>query len=166
VPESEQFDAFYATHRLYVLRCVANFVSSEDAPDLAQLVWIKVFRGLSTFRSESKPTSWLYGIVRNAACDMSRRRKTKTWSRQEPLDNAYRLADAGLRPDEFAQDQEQRRIVLARLKRLPDIYRESLIAWLSGPTDREAAARLGLHCGTMKTRAHRARKSVMKRISA
>ena len=51
--------------------------NAEDAEDVTQEVFIKVFRSIHNFKGESKLSTWLYRIATTGALDMLRSRKSK-----------------------------------------------------------------------------------------
>ena len=57
-----------------VYRVAYQFAGNHhDAEDIAQEVFIKVYRSLDRFRQDAQLTSWLYRIVMNACIDHRRR---------------------------------------------------------------------------------------------
>ena len=73
--------AFDALIRLYdknVLRLALQVVGSpEEARDLYQEAFLKVYRSIRHFRSEAKFSTWLYRVVMNVCLDHLRRQKTR-----------------------------------------------------------------------------------------
>src|SRR5208282_4097061 len=73
--------AFDALIRLYdrnVLRLALQVVSSpEEARDLYQEAFLKVYRSIGQFRSEAKFSTWIYRVVMNVCLDHLRRQKTR-----------------------------------------------------------------------------------------
>ena len=73
--------AFDALIRLYdqnVLRLALQVVGSpEEARDLYQEAFLKVYRSIHQFRLEAKFTTWLYRVVMNVCLDHLRRQKTR-----------------------------------------------------------------------------------------
>src|SRR5919109_5172212 len=68
------FQALVERHRSMVYRVAYQFAGNHyDAEDIAQEVFIKVYRSLDTFRRDAQLTSWLYRIVMNACIDHRRR---------------------------------------------------------------------------------------------
>ena len=68
------FQALVERHRSMVYRVAYQFAGNHyDAEDIAQDVFIKVYRSLDCFRHEAQLTSWLYRIVMNACIDHRRR---------------------------------------------------------------------------------------------
>lgn len=114
----------------------------EDAEDLTQEVWALVHRGLAGVREAAALPGWICTVARNVATDHLRRRKRGP----QPAE----LTDAPAAP---ASDggRELRERVLARIRELPDAYRETLVLrlveGLSGP---EIAERTGLTPGSVR----------------
>lgn len=73
--------AFDALVRLYdqnVLRLALQVVGSpEEARDLYQEAFLKVYRSIGQFRREAKFSTWLYRVVMNVCLDHLRRQKTR-----------------------------------------------------------------------------------------
>jgi RNA polymerase sigma-70 factor (ECF subfamily) len=68
------FRALVERHRAMVYRIAFQFAGNHhDADDIAQEVFIKVFRSLGGFRQDAQFTSWLYRIAMNACIDHNRR---------------------------------------------------------------------------------------------
>jgi len=56
---------------------IAIVQNAEDAEDVAQEVFIQVFRSIHSFKAESKLSTWLYRITTTRALDLLRHRKSK-----------------------------------------------------------------------------------------
>jgi RNA polymerase sigma-70 factor (ECF subfamily) len=122
-----------------------------DVEDVLQETFLAVWKGASGYRSQGTPRAWIWVIARNQAALLLRRRGPVTASFEEaPHDGS---AAAALDPAEAA------------------IVRADITAALDGPEgqvlrlmyveDRpvaEVAALLGVPAGTVKSRAHRARR--------
>src|SRR5919106_5004594 len=68
------FQALVERHRSMVYRVAYQFAGNHhDAEDIAQEVFIKVYRSLGRFRQDAQLTSWMYRIVMNACIDHRRR---------------------------------------------------------------------------------------------
>jgi len=80
--DHEAFERLVRAHDADVLRLAMSFVGSpEDARDIYQEAFLRVWRNLRHFRFDSSFQSWLYRIVANLCLDMLRQRKTR---RQAP----------------------------------------------------------------------------------
>ena len=72
------FDALVRQYDQQVLRLILKIVPSPDqAPDLYQEAFLKVYRSLGRFRFESRFSTWLYRVVTNACLDYLRRQKSR-----------------------------------------------------------------------------------------
>src|SRR5207244_6246204 len=75
------FHTLVERHRAMVYRLAYQFAGNHhDAEDIAQDVFIKVYRSLDRFRHDAQVTSWLYRIVMNACIDYKRRRAPDGWA--------------------------------------------------------------------------------------
>src|SRR5687767_15367187 len=69
------FQTLVERHRSMVYRVAYQFAGNHhDAEDIAQEVFIKVYRSLDRFRQDAQLTSWLYRIAMNACIDYRRRK--------------------------------------------------------------------------------------------
>ena len=72
--DATAFQALVERHRVMVYRVAFQFAGNHhDAEDIAQDVFIKVYRSLDKFRQDAQLTSWLYRIAMNACIDHRRR---------------------------------------------------------------------------------------------
>ncbi len=70
------------THKNQVINTCFGFVSNNtDADDIAQEVFIEVFKSIDSFNEESKLSTWIYRIAVNKSLDFLRKAKRKKrWS--------------------------------------------------------------------------------------
>ena len=72
------FDALIRLHDKNVLRLTLQLAGSpEEARDLYQEAFLKVYRSIRHFRQESKFSTWMYRVVMNVCLDHLRRQKTR-----------------------------------------------------------------------------------------
>src|SRR6478735_2803927 len=72
--DTAAFQALVERHRSMVYRVAYQFAGNhQDAEDIAQEVFVKVYRSLHSFRHDAQLSSWLYRIVMNACIDHKRR---------------------------------------------------------------------------------------------
>jgi RNA polymerase sigma-70 factor (ECF subfamily) len=72
--DAAAFQALVERHRSMVYRVAYQFAGNHhDAEDIAQEVFIKVYRSLDKFRQDAQLSSWMYRIVMNACIDHRRR---------------------------------------------------------------------------------------------
>jgi RNA polymerase sigma-70 factor (ECF subfamily) len=76
--EPEAFEQLVRTYDQQVLRMAFNLLhSQEDARDVYQEVFLRVYRNLSKFRFDCSFSTWLYRIVANLCLDQIRKRKVR-----------------------------------------------------------------------------------------
>lgn len=134
----------------------------EEAADALQDALVAAYRRAESFRGDSQVTTWLHRIVVNACLDRLRRAKVR---RAEPLPDDLDerhdlLPDRGDDDEPLRQllDAERRERVHAALRELPEEQRLCLVLVdLEGWSVAEAAARLEIPPGTVKSRCHRGR---------
>jgi RNA polymerase sigma-70 factor, ECF subfamily len=140
----------------------------SEACDVAQEVFLKVFRNISSFRGQSSLKTWIYRITVNEAHNARRwffrhrRREVELDDQKEDAPNwKDAIADGGRSPFEAAVDREQQVIIEAALERINPIFREAValrdIADLSYD---EIATVLGVSLGTVKSRILRGREAL------
>ena len=77
--KSEQFEHILNRYSGQIFNLIAHIVPcKEDAEELTQDVFIKVFRQLSSFKEESSFSTWIYRIATNTAISAARKRKHDT----------------------------------------------------------------------------------------
>ena len=142
--------------------------SAEDARDVAQEAFVRVYRQLASFEGD-RFMAWLLRITRNLCIDQLRRRKTRP-----PAEDVRADADGDTAPRDAAPSPEQawladarRRLVHQALQRLDGANREViLLKDIQGLRLDEIADLLGLPIGTVKSRAHRARLELARQVVA
>lgn len=136
----------------------------EEALDLSQEVFLRVFRTIDRFRGHSALRTWLYRIVVNQARNRQRWWRRRRRADQVSLDEHLRdHGDIAARHDLTAPDDVLNRKELARriwiaLDRLPFDQRTAIILReLEGLSYEEIGYSLGVAIGTVKSRLARAR---------
>ncbi len=114
--DSGAFEQLVRAYDQSVLRMALNLLhSEEDARDVYQEVFLRVFRNLPRFRFECAFSTWLYRIVSNLCLDQLRKRKVR---REEPSavaaggDEVDRLQFV---PEKRADGDPQRRLISAEV---------------------------------------------------
>ena len=117
------------------------------ALDVAQEVWIKVFRALPRFREGASFRSWLFAIALNATRDEGRRRQRRP---TEGPDSLVLLPSP--------QQPNQQLAIEDALQRVPEPFRSTLqLVDVEKFTYEEAATAMGCNVGTVRSRLSRGR---------
>ncbi len=124
----------------------------EDAVEVTQAAFIRLFRSLPTFRGEAKVSTWLYRVVVNLCIDIQRRETAR--AKLEVLPPAP-PAD----PFQATARRELAERVREGLKGLPPEQRTAIILReVEGLTYREIAKVMRCSVGTVMSRLHYARR--------
>ena len=134
----------------------------DDAEDLTQEIFLKVFRSLEKFNRDADFSTWLSSVARNFCIDHYRASKREKEVLVEDL-VAFDLAPAstGSSPHRALEDRDRRSFLRRGLEALPDKLREAVVLRdLQGLSYQEMADRLGLPEGTVKSRINRGREEL------
>ena len=141
------FGCLYQRYARMVHGVLLARVPASAVDDLVQDVFIRALRRLSALRKSECFGAWLAAIARNLANDFHRRSLP-----EEPMPETVEIADETANTDR----QRDAANVLAALRSLPDVYRETLILRLvEGMTGPEIAERTGLTHGSVRVNLHR-----------
>jgi RNA polymerase sigma-70 factor (ECF subfamily) len=144
----------------------------QEAADVTQEVFVKVFRNISSFHGESSLRTWIYRIALHEASNRRRwwcRHKKQELTIDAPIENddgeTLCLADAltanGLSPYEEAAGAQLRERVAAALQTLPPAFREVVVLReIEGFGYEEIAEMLEVNLGTVKSRLTRGRSAL------
>lgn len=149
--------------------------SKEDAEEATQDALLAAGRKIATFKGESAFGSWLYRIAANAAYMKLRTRKAK--AREIALDDVLpALDDGGLhfepmddwspKVDDQTLNGELREVLDAAIAELPPDYRTALVLHdVEGLANPDVAEALGITLPAVKSRIHRSRLYLRKRLA-
>lgn len=139
----------------------------EDALEIVQEAFFRVYRGLSSFNGAASFFTWLYRIVKNLSIDLMRR---PAWQRELALDEVDGGFDTCIDEADPA-DVLRRREIAARigdaLEALPPYHRGViLMRELEGMSYEEMAEAMGVSKGTIMSRLFHARKKLQRALVA
>ena len=151
-------------HRVYTLalRWMRDPVIAEE---VAQDVFIALYRSLNRFRGDSKLSTWVYRVVVNHCKNRLQYRKRRHMERHEPLEGT-RTEDGPARelpshdpgPDAGQHRSEAERLIHDALGRLDEDQRQVIVLRdIEDLSYDEIGAILDVPRGTVKSRLHRAR---------
>jgi RNA polymerase sigma-70 factor (ECF subfamily) len=151
------FEQLYERHNRRVFSlCLRMTQNSSEAEDLAQEVFIQLFRKIGSFRGESAFTTWLHRLTVNQVLMHFRKRQVKseqtTDDGETPVQIVTGTANPGSMPvvDRIALDKA--------IGQLPPGYKTVFIMHdVEGHEHEEIARILGCSVGTSKSQLHKAR---------
>jgi len=160
-----------STHQRMVYNLAYHLLGNhEDALDLSQDVFLRVFRTLSSFRGQSTLRTWIYRIVVNQARNRQRGWRRRRREAQVSLDDHMRLAGEfearrDSLPDCVLASKETAERIASAVDRLPFDQRTALILReIDGLRYEEIAFSLGVALGTVKSRLTRARQALREEL--
>lgn len=120
--------------------------SKEETEDALQTTFIKIYRGIKNFKSESRLSTYLFQILLNVCYDLNRSRKTKIRQSLNGLDLFYR-------PQNELQLQLEEAI-----QQLPEKMRECFVLFaIEGFKQQEIAELVNVTVGTVKAHIYQAK---------
>lgn len=159
-------------HQELVYNTCYRFVfNREDAEDLAQEVFLEVFRSLDDFREESKLSTWIYRIALTKSLDHLRRQnRKKRFSSLKRLIGTNDPAEDIPAP-EFANpasnylEQERALVLRSALDKLPDNQKAAfLLSKEDGFSNKEIADILNISVSAVESLVHRAKKNLQEKL--
>jgi len=164
----DAFDALVTRHYRAIYNMVYRMLgNSEDAADLTQEAFLRIYTRLETFQLDRSFIAWARTIASNLSIDHLRRRGTPPVSLDERLEAGQQHADlgAGASPEDQFEMTEDSRRVLAAVQQLPDRQRAVLVLrHVEGLKLEEIAETLRMPLGTVKTMLFRGREAVRKMV--
>jgi RNA polymerase sigma-70 factor (ECF subfamily) len=163
------FNTLVRTYEQRVFALIVRMIGSRaEAEDLAQEVFVQVFKAIGSFRGESKLSTWIYRIAINLTKNRNKYLRVRRTAQQEELEGveergpiARSRHSSGVsieRPDELAAGRQLETMVQEAILAIEPSFRECLVLRdIEDLSYEEIGAITGLPEGTVKSRIHRAR---------
>lgn len=171
--QEEAFDGLVRKHQQRVFNVAFQIVRNyEDANEMAQDTFVKVYQHLADFRGESAFTTWVYQIVTNLSRNRirynQRRHKDDSISIDASRDDEdgfpqIQLADPAHTPDKATAVNEETLLIETAMGKISEAHREVLVLRVTqGLSYEEITGILECSLGTVKSRIARAREELQK----
>ncbi len=133
--------------------CIAICGDRDEAKDILQEAFIKVFRSLGKYEGKGALEGWIRRIVHNTAIDYYRKNKPLQFCKEEITDQVFTEGKKEHIPENMKTDA-----ILACIKKLPDGARLVFNMFaIEGYSHKEIAQQLSISEGTSKSQYNRAR---------
>jgi RNA polymerase sigma-70 factor (ECF subfamily) len=174
--DERAFNELVATYEARVFRLVLRMLGRRDeAEDMAQEVFVQVFKAITTFRGESKLGTWIYRIAVNLCKNRSKylaRRHSDAQDELEPAAERAPLSQAkGVtfgdvsRPDHMVEGYQVEQIVRQAILEIDADFREVLVLRdVEDLSYEEIGEITSLPEGTVKSRIFRARAMLKEKV--
>ena len=169
----EIYDEFHARIHYYL----SQLVGDDEADDLTQEVFIKVHKGMGSFKGQSSLSTWIYRIATNSGLDRLRSAWNRRINRGVFLSQEIDLSaieraeqcDCSPRKAESAPEQiikfEMNECIREIVDKLPPDYRTIIVlSELKALKNKEIADILGINLNNVKIRLYRARAALKKQF--
>ena len=160
--DNSAWEAIVARFRRKVFHIAYKFTGKHDqAEDLSQDIFLKVFKSLDKFNRDADFSTWLSSVARNYCIDNYRAGKREREVLVEDI-VAFDLAPSAFgNPHRALEDQDRRSFLRKGLDLLPEKLREAVVLRdLQGLSYQEMADQLALPEGTVKSRINRGREEL------
>jgi RNA polymerase sigma-70 factor (ECF subfamily) len=167
--DERAFNTLVRAYERRVFALVLRMLGSRaEAEDLAQEVFVQVFKAIGSFRGESKLSTWIYRIAINLCKNRTKYLRVRHAGEEEELEALHERVPMGEarranvaqieRPDEAMAGRQVERIVKEAILELEPSFRECLVLRDVEDLSYEEIGQItGLPAGTVKSRIHRAR---------
>ncbi|WP_051534222.1 RNA polymerase sigma factor [Desulfitibacter alkalitolerans] len=131
----------------------------EEAKDLTQEIFLKVYKSFATYDKSAKITTWIYKIATNTCIDYLRKKKELLMIEEEQeiqVENRFYSL-----PDRALESKELKQLIHSKINLLPESYRMVVILkYINELTFEEIADILKQPVNTVKTKLYRAREKL------
>jgi len=160
------FKSLMEKYQLQVFRTVMGFVhTKEDAEEVTQDIFVRVYQSLSSFQNESEFSTWLYRITINMCLNFLRRsRKNRL---QQSLETIFSLRSEEKTPLEELESAERDRRIRMAIDSLPEKQRMAFIlSRYEELPQKKIAAIMNRSEGAVEQLLQRAKENLKKKLSA
>jgi len=167
--DHEAFGQLIDRHAAAIVNLGYRMVGNRaEAEDLAQETFLAAYKALSTFRADSKFSTWLYRIAANKCKDWLRVKRPGQGQYDLDADESLDLYVAEERTPEVLLSQQQIAQELEQaIQRLPPLYREAFVLkHVEGLSYEEMEEILGVNGDTLKMRVYKGRLQLSRELTA
>ncbi len=140
--------------------CVKIVRKAEDAEELAQDVFMKVYEKLDTFRGDARFSTWLYRIAYNAAISKTRKRRLEVEALDDFTINNYSVDDVKEELQSIDKEEQQALLKTAMKTLSDDDYLIIKLFYLKELPVKDISEITGLSQANIKVKLHRIRKKI------
>lgn len=125
------FEELVEIHQNSVIGTVAKMLGNpSEAEDIAQQVFVRVWKSASRYQPQAKFTTWLFTITRNLVFNEVRRRKRKPAVSMEEREEDFHLMEADrstISPDDSVLQTELEEAIDSAISNLPEKQRMAVV---------------------------------------
>ena len=153
-----KLEALHPCSFAWALGCCGR--DRDDAEEVLQDVYLKIFEGKARFEGRSTLKTWLFAVIRKTAA--AHRRTRWLWERRFIAGDALHVADGGESSEHRLLHSESAAALLRAIARLARKQREGIeLVFYHDMTIEEAAQVAGTSVGTARVHYHRAKRRLL-----
>lgn len=169
----KNYDKIVNSYKNRVFGMAYKFTGDYDeSQDLAQEVFLKIYRQIKNFREESKLSTWIYRISVNTCLDWKKKKEKiksinfSSMVNEENKDQTIDLKDESMSPDQLILQDESQKLIHKLIYELSDKYKTVLVMYhFNEMSYQEISKALDIPERTVETRLYRARRMLKEKIS-
>ena len=152
--------------------CISFIPNKEDAEDVAQEVFIEVFKSIHKFKGNSKLSTWIYKITTNKCLEFIRKKNSKKrfgfmqtiLGNEIPLDKTGYFTEFN-HPGILLENKEKLAIIFKAIYRLPESQRVVFtLAKIDGKSHQEIVEITGKSLSSVESLLFRAKKGLQEKL--
>jgi len=152
--------------------CLSFVASKEDAEDVAQEVFLEVFKSIGKFKGESKLSTWIYRVATNKSLEFLRKKNTKKrfsffsaiLGNEIPIDKSVYFSDFN-HPGFLMENKEKGAILFSAIQQLPEQQRIVFtLHKVDGKSYQEITGIVNKSLSSVESLMHRAKKNLQEKL--
>ncbi|PQJ73240.1 RNA polymerase sigma factor [Polaribacter butkevichii] len=152
--------------------CISFIPNKEDAEDVAQEVFLEVFKSINKFKGDSKLSTWIYKIATNKCLEFIRKKNTKKrfafmqtiLGNEIPLDKTSYFTEVN-HPGILLENQEKSAIIFKAINTLPEAQRVVFtLAKIDDKSYQEIVGITGKSLSSVESLMFRAKKGLQEKL--
>ncbi|WP_405607460.1 RNA polymerase sigma factor [Polaribacter sp. Asnod1-A03] len=152
--------------------CISFIPNKEDAEDVAQEVFLEVFKSINKFKGDSKLSTWIYKIATNKCLEFIRKKNTKKrfafmqtiLGNEIPIDKTSYFTEVN-HPGILLENKEKSAIIFKAINTLPESQRVVFtLAKIDGKSYQEIVEITGKSLSSVESVMFRAKKSLQEKL--
>lgn len=157
------FKKLYVLYSNKVYTTAMHYLQNiEDAQEVTQDIFVKIFKNAHTFKGNSKVSTWIYRIAVNASLNYLKQRNKKTFLFFENLN--YELPDFE-HPGVLEEKREMARLMYSAINSLPDSQKTAFIlGFIDEKPRQEIADIMGISLKAVESLLQRAKENLRKKL--
>ena len=166
--DMKAFEEIIALYERKVFSTIYYMVKNDnEVEDIAQEVFIKIYKNLKNFKEESSLYTWIYRITINVCIDELKKKKNVIYidekMQTEDGELEVQVEDEAKGPEKLVEDAETKEMLIKCVRMLPIEQRTVIILRdIKGFTYMEIAEMTKMNLGTVKSKINRARAALKK----